>query len=210
MISTGREAPPETATRRLRAMRSTSTPSVSAPSRPQYIVGTPAKKVTLLLEQGDRLLRVEPGKQHQGRAHREAGVHLDRRAERVEERQGHEVHVGCRRPVAEHLVAGHRVEHEVGVGELGALGAAGGATGVEDHGGVRRLGDDRLERRRLAGDGLLERLDTVDGRRRAGSGTDDDEVLAVLGVREAGENPRGPSAAPASPRSRCTPWPRSR
>ena len=46
MISTGRLAPPETAIRRFAAMRSTSTSSVRAPSRPQYIVGTPAKNVT--------------------------------------------------------------------------------------------------------------------------------------------------------------------
>ena len=79
-------------------MSSTSTSSVSAPSRPQYIVGTPAKKVTFsCLQQRDGLLRVEPGKQHQGRAHREAGVHLHRRAEGVEERQRDQVHVGARR-----------------------------------------------------------------------------------------------------------------
>jgi hypothetical protein len=45
MISTGRLAPPHTEIRRFAAIRSTSTSSVRAPSRPQYIVGTPAKKV---------------------------------------------------------------------------------------------------------------------------------------------------------------------
>jgi hypothetical protein len=45
MISTGRLDPPATAIRRLRAIRSTSTPSESALSRPQYMVGTPAKNV---------------------------------------------------------------------------------------------------------------------------------------------------------------------
>ena len=45
--STGRLAPPATATRRLAASCLTSTSlSSSAPSSPQYIVGTPAKKVT--------------------------------------------------------------------------------------------------------------------------------------------------------------------
>ena len=44
--STGRAEPPAAATRRLPASRSTSTESSRAPSRPQYIVGTPAKNVT--------------------------------------------------------------------------------------------------------------------------------------------------------------------
>ena len=45
--STGSADPPATATRTWSATRFTSTPeSSSAPSRPQYIVGTPAKKVT--------------------------------------------------------------------------------------------------------------------------------------------------------------------
>ena len=48
--STGSAEPPATATRRLAASSLTSTPESSrAPSRPQYIVGTPAKKVTLSL-----------------------------------------------------------------------------------------------------------------------------------------------------------------
>ena len=45
MISTGRLDPPATARRRLPAIRCTSTPSVSALSSPQYMVGTPAKNV---------------------------------------------------------------------------------------------------------------------------------------------------------------------
>ena len=45
-ISTGSEAPPETATSMFSAIFSTSTsPPSSAPRSPQYIVGTPAKKV---------------------------------------------------------------------------------------------------------------------------------------------------------------------
>ncbi|OIQ74042.1 hypothetical protein GALL_443180 [mine drainage metagenome] len=44
--STGSAAPPETATRRFFAIEEMSTPCSSAPSRAQYIVGTPAKNVT--------------------------------------------------------------------------------------------------------------------------------------------------------------------
>ncbi len=48
-ISTGSAEPPEAATRRFLAISSTWSFSPSAPSRPQYIVGTPAKKVTFSL-----------------------------------------------------------------------------------------------------------------------------------------------------------------
>ena len=166
-------------------MRSTSTSSVSAPSRPQYIVGTPAKKVTFsVLEDLHGLRRVEPGEQDERRAHREAGVHLHRGAERVEERQRDQVHVVL--GDAELPVARERVQQQVGVRELGALGPARRAARVEDDGRVGRLGDDGLERRGLPGHGRVQGLGALDGGCGSGRRGDQEEGLAARGLVEAG------------------------
>jgi len=78
--STGSDEPPAAATRRWRAMRSTSTeprPSSarSAPNKPQYIVGTPAKNVmSAFLEQLKSGVGLEPGQHDQGAAEGRGGI----------------------------------------------------------------------------------------------------------------------------------------
>ena len=86
-------------------------------------------------QQLEGLLRFEAGQQHEGRPHREAGVHVHRRPEGVEQRQDDQVGI-LPRPRVEQPVAGQSVHELVGVAELGALGPPGGARGVEDHGSV--------------------------------------------------------------------------
>ena len=210
--STGSAEPPAAATRRLAAISSTSTPESSrAPSRPQYIVGTPAKKVTLLL--GHRLQRgvgLEARQHHDGAAVGEAAVHDHGLAEGVEQRQHAQVGVGSVGVGAEEVLAGERVGAHVAVAQLGALGLAGGAGRVEDDGGVVVVDLDRVERRRLPGHALAERLGALDRRRGGRVDGDHEEVLAAVGLLEAGVALLRRSAARRCPGSRSRPSPRSR
>jgi hypothetical protein len=79
--------------------------------------------------------RVEPGQQGQRAAGRDGRVQAAGQAEDVEQRQAAHRHV-VRVVLQQRLRGQLGVADQVGVGELGALGPAGGSRGIEDHGVV--------------------------------------------------------------------------
>ena len=88
-----------------------------------------------------RDLEARNERDHAPVAHRH--VHDARLAEGVEEGQHRQADIVV--PEAEQATRGGAVHIEVEVGELGALGLAGGARGVEDHGGVVGAGRNHVE-----------------------------------------------------------------
>ncbi len=150
------------------------------------MVGTPAKMVTLSrLHDPQRRVGREAGQQGDGRAAGEGRVHDHRLAEGVEQRQHRQRHV---LPIESHHVArGHGVHHHVGVGQLRALGATGGAGGVENNSRVVGHGLHRVEDGRLAGHDAAQRRHPLALDRRRGSRIDggNDQILAGWRLLEA-------------------------
>ena len=149
MISTGNDDPPATDTRRLAAIRLHVDAVVQrAEQSPVHRRHAGEERDLPRLHQAKCSLGIEARQQHEGRSHREAAVHLHGLAEGVEQRQRQQVRVVGLWPAVQ-LQRAHRVHRHVRVRELGALGLAGRAAGVEDDGGVGRLGHQRLECHRL-------------------------------------------------------------
>ncbi len=136
------------------------------------------------LERGQR---VEPGEQHHRAPAHQRRVLDHRLAEAVEEREHAEGHG----PVAvDEEVLGHvpGIPVEIGVGQLGALGPAGGAGGVEDDGSVVRTSIGDLADRLSARDQRLEGL--AFGRRAGG-----DQEPALRSGLARGPGPLGQGVA---------------
>ena len=115
-------------------------------------------------------------------------------AEGVEQRQHAQVACrGCPASAPKSAVAGERVVAHVAVPQLGALGLAGGAGGVEDDRGVVLVGRDGLERRRLLRRAPAPSVSAPSiGDARGRVGGDHEEVLAA---RRPARSPAYPSCA---------------
>ena len=156
-----------------------------------------------------RLAGLEARQEHEGGAAAEAGVH-DRRSGRrsgtAAARRGRR-----RRPRSrgEHLVADHGVDQHVLVGELGALGLAGGAAGVEDHRGVVRSRSARSRTRRASPSSAAQSVSPYSDSVASGVAGSTKKCSAAGGRRSPPARAR-PAAARGCPRSRTAPWRRSR
>ena len=166
--------------------------SLSAPSSPQYIVGTPAKKVMLLVLH--QLQRPRPASNRGSITTRAAVARAGRSGSRSGRRSGtaaarrgtcRVLRVGAEERLAEQGVVAH-----VAVPQLGALGLAGGAGGVEDDRGVVLVG---LRRSRTSASMPAERL-----RRASGTPSNGDSPSRAAVIRKKCSQPSA-SWKPAYP-----------